>query len=281
MPCPCRRNCLQPRQQYVVCKTHTLPRNCLHSLEISLHLRVCDLRAKSSASVVIEAPTPDAIAATWDNHDNLVVLQLNNTITHIDPRRKRTHKPQVFREGDEATDVAFIEGGRKLLISTRYGVEVWSWPALDCLTVLVGHLSHHGRDGGVTAMAVSKQDRLLASGGMDAQICIWDLQAGIPLTVAHQPDGIIRALSFNTDQQMLAYSQSPVAGQQPYLDVVSAVTGKFMYRVPIAEPTESIAFNPRYPRILAFAAEKYYSGYKDRSSKEIYYGRIGVISFGR
>lgn len=60
-----------------------------------------DLRTKSSASVIVECATPDAIAAAWDSHDNLLVAQLKNTFTHIEPRRKRTHKPTVIREGDE------------------------------------------------------------------------------------------------------------------------------------------------------------------------------------
>lgn len=65
------------------------------------HCRIYDLRTKSSASVICECATPDAIAAAWDSHDNLLVSQLKNTFTHIEPRRKRTHKPAVIREGDE------------------------------------------------------------------------------------------------------------------------------------------------------------------------------------
>lgn len=78
------------------------PKSCL----VCMACRVYDLRAKSSASVISESACPDAISAAWDNKDNLVVAQLNNTFTHIEPRRKRTHKPFLIREGDEVRDAA-------------------------------------------------------------------------------------------------------------------------------------------------------------------------------
>eukprot|EP00775_Hariotina_reticulata_P006097 gene6097-6334_t len=225
--------------------------------------KVYDLRAKSSASVIIESACPDAISAAWDNRDNLVVAQLNNTFTHIEPRRKRTHKPFLIREGDEVTNIVFADNGHKLLVSTRYGVEVWSWPQWEHLTTLMGHTVHHGRDGGVTAIAVTRGDRLMASGGMDAQVCIWDLQSATPLSAVYLPDEAI----------FLVYL---------FPTSTLGIEGHYMYRVPLSQPVESLAFNPRYPRLLAFAAETVPAGYgRDGKLSKEASGRVGILQFGK
>ncbi|KAF8071083.1 THO3 [Scenedesmus sp. PABB004] len=243
--------------------------------------KVYDTRAKSSSAIVCEAATPDAIAAAWDGgHDSLVVAQLNNTFTHLEPRRKRVHRPHMLRPGDEVTGVAFIDGGRKLLAATRYGVEVLAWPSYKHLTTLAGHTMHHGRDGGVTAMAVSSKDQYLASAGMDGLVCVWDLASATPLSVAYGADDAVRALSFSCDHSMLAYSAQAGLGQGASLDVVSAKTGKYVCRVPLAGHSESVAFNPRYPRLLAFAAEAAPAG-RDSRGRETYVGKVGIVVLGR
>jgi len=71
--------------------------------------------------------------------------------------------------------------------------------------------------------------RLMASGGMDAQVCIWDLQSATPLSVVYLPDEAVRALSISSDQQLLAYccqaAGSPQQQQGSSLDVVSVNSG--------------------------------------------------------
>lgn len=37
--------------------------------------------------------------------------------------------------------------------------QVWSWPNYEHLTTLSAHTVHHGRDGGVTAIALTRQDK--------------------------------------------------------------------------------------------------------------------------
>lgn len=60
---------------------------------------------------------------------------------------------------------------------------------------------------------------------MDAQICLWDLHTATPVSMVYQPDQAVRALSFNADQQMLAYSTDAAPGQQATLDIVAVATG--------------------------------------------------------
>jgi hypothetical protein len=52
---------------------------------------------------VLTAATPQACAAAWDSHDQLLVAQVRNTVAHLDAKRKKVHKPQVLRDGDEVS----------------------------------------------------------------------------------------------------------------------------------------------------------------------------------
>lgn len=68
--------------------------------------------------------------------------------------------------------------------------------------------------------------RLLATGGSDALICIWDLQQCVPSTIIYKPDDPVRGLSFNADASLLAYCQGDPAGQPSSVEVVDVKTGK-------------------------------------------------------
>jgi hypothetical protein len=47
------------------------------------------------------AATPQACAAAWDSHDQLLVALVRNNVTHLDFKRKKVHKPLALRDGDE------------------------------------------------------------------------------------------------------------------------------------------------------------------------------------
>uniref|UniRef100_A0A383WKB9 Uncharacterized protein n=1 Tax=Tetradesmus obliquus TaxID=3088 RepID=A0A383WKB9_TETOB len=245
--------------------------------------KIYDLRSRS-ASVVLAAPTPHACAAAWDGHDQLLVAQVRNAVVHLDAKRKRASKPHVLREGDEIVCIAFSEvGGKKeqqLLVGTKYGVEVWSWPGYEHLTTLAGgHACHHARTSGVTALAVSSKDRFLASGGYDASICIWDLPSAAPLAAVYTPDDAVRAMSFSSDHCLLAYSSQSAEGQQGSVDVVAVQSGKLLHRIPLAHHSEDVAFNPRWPKLLACVGD---SGYgKDSKGRTLLEPRVTLVSLGR
>jgi len=67
--------------------------------------------------------------------------------------------------------------------------------------------------------------RLLATGGNDTLICVWDLQGAVPATIIYRPDEAVRALSFSADQSLLAYCQEDVPGQSSNVEVMDAKTG--------------------------------------------------------
>lgn len=67
--------------------------------------------------------------------------------------------------------------------------------------------------------------RLLATGGSDTLVCIWDLQQCVPQTVIYRPDEPVRALSFSADAALLAYCQGDTPGQPSSVEVVDVKTG--------------------------------------------------------
>lgn len=265
------------------------PRRDEQLLIVGAHLcRVLNLGAKGSTSTHCEADVHDAIGATWDTHDNILVAQLYNKFSHIDMRRpldkgkKRPVEKLSIGGGDEVTDVRFIDRGRRVLVSTQHGVEVRSWPEFsNKLTVLDGHAKHGGRDGGVLAMAVTREEdnkplkpvtRLLATGGMDTLICIWDLQQAVPATIIYRPDEPVRALSFSADTALLAYCQEDVPGQPSSVEVMDTKAGHHVTSVPLQRGTEFVAFNPRYNKLLALAEpvliQNSSSGYRSAKDKD-------------
>lgn len=67
---------------------------------------------------------------------------------------------------------------------------------------------------------------MLATGGNDTLICVWDLQGGVPATIIYRPDEAVRALSFSADQSLLAYCQEDVPGQSSNVEVMDAKSGR-------------------------------------------------------
>lgn len=67
--------------------------------------------------------------------------------------------------------------------------------------------------------------RLLATGGADTLICIWDLHQAVPHTIIYRPDEAVRALSFSADHALLAYCQDHVPGQPSTVEVMDTKTG--------------------------------------------------------
>lgn len=67
--------------------------------------------------------------------------------------------------------------------------------------------------------------RLLATGGQDTLIHVWDLQQAVPQTTIYRPDEAVHALSFSADQALLAYCQEPLPGQPGSVEVMETTTG--------------------------------------------------------
>src|SRR4051812_41113999 len=62
----------------------------------------------------------------------------------------------------------------------------------------------HGCEGPVRAMAYSPDGRLLAAGGDDMKVRLWDLASGELLFTLSQHTDWVRALAFSPDGQLLA-----------------------------------------------------------------------------
>jgi hypothetical protein len=90
--------------------------------------RVLNLGAKGSTSTHCEADVHDAIGATWDTHDNILVAQLYNKFSHIDMRRpldkgkKRPVEKLSIGGGDEVSgsSTAALGTAHSRKLSTRH-----------------------------------------------------------------------------------------------------------------------------------------------------------------
>jgi len=96
------------------------------------------LGAKGSASIHCEADVPEAISATWDTHENILVAQLHNKFCHIDLRKSQdkdkkrdTRKLVTKANGDE------VSGWTVGPIRLNAVVLPASSPVSCCLLVLV------------------------------------------------------------------------------------------------------------------------------------------------
>ena len=55
--------------------------------------------------------------------------------------------------------------------------------------------------------------------------------------------------------------------------------GRVAAHVPLSQHTESVVFNPRYPRLLAYAGEPVPQGYRDKG-REVVAGKVCILNIG-
>jgi len=93
--------------------------------------------------------------------------------------------------------LAFSPDGKKLASATGKGVLVYDWPLGDTFT-----LEAHGQN--VTALSFSPDSKLLASGGLDKTIRIWDMATRTSKKSLEGHTAAVTSLAFSPDGHLLA-----------------------------------------------------------------------------
>jgi WD40 repeat protein len=104
------------------------------------------------------------------------------------------HHPRPRRSRD---DVAFSAGGTHLASSNADSIQVWDLARADEKLALVGH------EGGVPAAAFHPGGRLLATGGKDDVVRVWDVATGDVVESFDQGEAVEK-LAFSPDGELLA-----------------------------------------------------------------------------
>jgi WD40 repeat protein len=81
------------------------------------------------------------------------------------------------------------------------------YPNLDDEAEYVGHMAP------CTCLAVSKSEELLATGGRDALVTVWDTSCMAAVQTFYGPDSPVASLSFSADSRWLAYNGNTPQGK--------------------------------------------------------------------
>jgi THO complex subunit 3 len=108
-------------------------------------------------------------------------------------------------------ELMWTKDGRHLMIFSNSGnVEVYRFTCtaekykLHRVYLAPGHTSS------IPAIDLSKDGQLLATGGSDALVCVWDIQEMICLSVIDRFKKPLRSVSFSYDRKLLASAASEV-----------------------------------------------------------------------
>jgi WD40 repeat protein len=127
-----------------------------------------------------------------DDHDVRIWDRTTGASQRLDPGQ----------HGHGISGLALAEGG-KVLISASLDGAVCVW---DLDHQGGGRLRHRlaGHEGAVQALALSPDGRILATGGADRQVRLWDWRAAKPIAALPGHDDQIGILAFSPDGQLLA-----------------------------------------------------------------------------
>jgi hypothetical protein len=143
----------------------------------------------------------------------------------------------------------------RLLAGSIYG-------DLDALSLPSGDLIGSARGHCDAALCLAQSSGLVATGGNDGVVTVFDARAGVPLAALSMFDAPVRAVSLNSDGRLVAAPQ-PGTLEICSLDGVVGGSGgvkpAVLHSIPLQRSQggdcAAVAFNPRFPGVLAFGDE--------------------------
>lgn len=126
------------------------------------------------------------------NGENIVVGTRDDVVSVIDVRERKVVKSE--KQDVQTNDIIWSHGGDMLLETTGQGnIRFRSWPTWEVVYMLPAHSS------ACFSLCLEPRGRMLAIGGSDAVISLWDTRDWICTNTLTAVEGPVRSVSFSFD----------------------------------------------------------------------------------
>ncbi|KAL6752764.1 THO complex 3 G protein beta subunit [Haematococcus lacustris] len=206
-------------------------------------IRIWDVRS-GKCSHMLSTSCGNTYLAWSPDGNSFATKNENDVLTLYDFRKMRAAKHPYKCVGQVEEILWGPSAGHMLLATDKGAVDVLSLASMEVLLSLKGH------GGAVYCLAMSKDCKLLASGGGDGLIALWDLDTGLCVRSWAHMDHPVRIMSMSGDGSMLAY-----ATEQNELEILSVRTGERLQEFKLRMAyCDCVAWNP-VADVLAYSEE--------------------------
>lgn len=174
-------------------------------------VRSWDYRTKSNRGVINTGGENTALAFHPDGH-HVAVAGRDETVTFLDMRQNaplETRKVPAYVHG-----MTFSHAGNTLLMSMASGeVLLYDYPGLKPQHTVEAHAS------AALCLELDPRGNLLAVGGSDAVVGVWDTEEWVYLRTLRNMDAPVKKVTFSFDGQYICYATEDPASHD--IEVVS------------------------------------------------------------
>ncbi|EFA84413.1 WD40 repeat-containing protein [Heterostelium album PN500] len=216
-------------------------------------VRIWDAKT-GKCTTIINTPGEN-INLGWSPDGTLIAIgNKEDNVSIIDLKRAEEPIVRTYKYQHEINEISWDNKGELFFLTTGTGIlEVMAWmpdqKKYNPLKSINAHTSN------LYTIEIDPLGRYFAIGAADSVITLWDIEEMFcvrSFTRLNQP---VRATSFSSDGQFLAYSS-----EDPIIEIGHVETGQAVYQVNLDVGLNSIAWHPTLP-LIAFSGE-------DKDSKD-------------